>query len=289
MPLSGYVAASPSEVLDQLVRLALAEDVGPADWTTSWTVPPDARGHATVVAKSHLVVAGVEAAGAVFGAVDPALALGVVRGDGVRAGPGDVVLEVAGAAGRILTAERVALNFLGRLSGVATLTREFVEAVRGTGARIVDTRKTTPGWRHLEKAAVCAGGGMNHRLGLFDMVMIKDNHIAAAGGITAAVERVRARNQVQLPIEVEVRSGEELEEALTLSVDRILLDNMDLGTLACAVERAHRLGSDRPELDASGNVTLETVRSVAETGVDLISVGALTHSAPVADLSLRMD
>ena len=289
MPLSGYVAASPSEVMDQLVRLALAEDVGPADWTTSCTVPPDARGHATVVAKSHLVVAGVEAAGAVFGAVDPALALGVVRGDGVRAGPGDVVLEVAGAAGRILTAERVALNFLGRLSGVATLTREFVEAVRGTGARIVDTRKTTPGWRHLEKAAVRAGGGINHRLGLFDMVMIKDNHIAAAGGITAAVERVRARNQAQLPIEVEVRSGEELEEALTLGVDRILLDNMDLGTLARAVERAHRLGSDRPELEASGNVTLETVRSVAETGVDLISVGALTHSAPVADLSLRMD
>ena len=291
MPLSGYVAASPSEVLDRLVRLALAEDVGPADWTTSWTVPPDARGHATVVAKSHLVVAGVEAAGAVFGAVDPALALalGVVRGDGVRAGPGDVVLEVVGAAGRILTAERVALNFLGRLSGVATLTREFVEAVRGTGARIVDTRKTTPGWRHLEKAAVRAGGGINHRLGLFDMVMIKDNHIAAAGGITAAVERVRARDQARLPIEVEVRSGEELEEALTLGVDRILLDNMDLGTLARAVERAHRLGSDRPELEASGNVTLGTVRSVAETGVDLISVGALTHSAPVADLSLRMD
>ena len=252
-------------------------------------MPPDARGHATVVAKSHLVVAGVEAAGAVFGAVDPALALGVVRGDGVRAGPGDVVLEVVGAAGRILTAERVALNFLGRLSGVATLTREFVEAVRGTGARIVDTRKTTPGWRHLEKAAVRAGGGINHRLGLFDMVMIKDNHIAAAGGITAAVERVRARDQARLPIEVEVRSGEELEEALTLGVDRILLDNMDLGTLARAVERAHRLGSDRPELEASGNVTLGTVRSVAETGVDLISVGALTHSAPVADLSLRMD
>jgi nicotinate-nucleotide pyrophosphorylase (carboxylating) len=241
------------------------------------------------VAKADLVVSGIEAAGAVFTAVDPALQMGVVRGEGIRAAAGDVVLEVTGPAGRILTAERVALNFLGRLSGIATLTREFVEAVRGTGARIIDTRKTTPGWRHLEKAAVRAGGAGNHRMGLYDMVMIKDNHIAAAGGITEAVKRVRAHNDDHLPIEVEVRTMAELDEALELYVDRILLDNMDLGGLRAAVQRVHRLGAERPELEASGNVTLQSVRSVAETGVDLISVGALTHSAPVADLSLRME
>jgi nicotinate-nucleotide pyrophosphorylase (carboxylating) len=235
------------------------------------------------------VVAGVDAAAAVFAAVDPGIVMGVVRGDGIRATPGDVVLELTGPAGRILTAERVALNFMGRLSGIATLTRAFVDAVRGTGARIIDTRKTTPGWRHLEKAAVRAGGGGNHRMGLYDMVMIKDNHIVAAGGITQAVERVRARNHEHLPIEVEVRSMAELEEVLELYVDRILLDNMDPQGLRAAVERVKRMGAERPELEASGNVTLASVRAVAETGVDLISVGALTHSAPVADLSLRME
>ena len=287
--MNGYVAPSPAESLDQLIRLALAEDIGPADWTTAWTVSPDAPGRAAVVAKADLVVSGVEAAAAVLAAVEPALVVGLVRGEGVRAAAGDVVLEVAGPAGRILTAERVALNFLGRLSGIATLTREFVEAVRGTGARIVDTRKTTPGWRYLEKAAVRAGGGANHRMGLFDMVLIKDNHIAAAGGITPAVERVRAHNDQGLAIEVEVRNDAELEEALGLGVERVLLDNMDRDQLARAVERTHRLGRERPELEASGNVTLATVRGIAETGVDLISVGALTHSAPVADLSLRME
>jgi len=289
VPLNGYVGPSRSESLYSLVRIALAEDVGPSDWTTAWTVSPDRVGRASVVAKAELVVSGTEAAGAVFSAIDPTLTMSVARGDGTRAAPGDVVLEVAGLAGRILTAERVALNFLGRLSGIATLTREFVEAVRGTPARIIDTRKTTPGWRHLEKAAVRAGGGGNHRMGLYDMVMIKDNHIAAAGGITAAVKRVRAHNDEHLPIEVEVRDMKELDEVLELYVDRILLDNLDLRTLRTAVERVHKLGAERPELEASGNVTLQTVRAVAETGVDLISVGALTHSAPVADLSLRMD
>ena len=289
MRLNGYVGPSRSESLYLLVRTALAEDVGPSDWTTAWTVSPEAQGSASVIAKAELVVAGIEAASAVFAAIDPALVVTVLRGDGTRAAPGDVVLEVAGPAGRILTAERVALNFLGWLSGIATLTREFVEAVRGTGARIIDTRKTTPGWRHLEKAAVRAGGGGNHRMGLYDMVLIKDNHIAAAGGITEAVKRVRAHNDEHLPIEVEVRDMKELDEVLELYVDRILLDNMDLRALRTAVERAHKLGAERPELEASGNVTLANVRSVAETGVDLISVGALTHSAPVADLSLRMD
>jgi nicotinate-nucleotide pyrophosphorylase (carboxylating) len=289
VPLNGFVGPSRSESLYNLVRAALAEDVGPSDWTTAWTVAPDALGHACVEAKAELVVAGTEAAGAVFAAVDPTIKVRVVRGDGTRAAPPDVVLELDGLAGRILTAERVALNFLGRLSGIATLTREFVEAVRGTSARIVDTRKTTPGWRHLEKAAVRAGGGGNHRMGLYDMVMIKDNHIAAAGGITAAVRRVRAHNDEHLPIEVEVRDMKELDEVLELYVDRILLDNMDTAGLRAAVERVHELGAERPEIEASGNVTLANVRAVAETGVDLISVGALTHSAPVADLSLRME
>ncbi len=288
MPLNGYVTLTSQESMESLVRLALAEDVGPGDWTTAWTVPAEASARADVVAKADLVVAGMEVARAVFLAVDPGLKLGVVRGDGIRSAPGEVVLEVAGRTGPILTAERTALNFLGRLSGIATLTRAFVEAVEGTGVRIVDTRKTTPGWRALEKAAVRAGGGSNHRMGLFDMVMIKDNHVAAAGGITAAVERVRTHNRRVLPIEVEVRDQRELEEVMKLDVDRILLDNMDPPALRRAVQRVHRLGAERPQLEASGNVSMGTVRAVAESGVDLISVGSLTHSAPVADLSLRV-
>jgi nicotinate-nucleotide pyrophosphorylase (carboxylating) len=286
---AAYIGLSPREALEALIRMALAEDVGGGDWTTAWTIDAGRPGRASVVAKSRLVVAGVEAAAAVFAAVDRDIDIGVVRSDGVEAERGDIVLQLAGRAGPILTAERTALNFLGRLSGIATLTRAFVDAVRGTGVRVVDTRKTTPGWRALEKAAVRAGGGGNHRMGLYDMVMIKDNHIAAAGGITAAVGRVRERNSEGLPIEVEVRTPAELEEALGLGVDRILLDNMTLEALRRSVERVHRLGADRPEIEASGNVTLATVREVALTGVDLVSIGALTHSAAVADLSLAMD
>ena len=180
------------------------------------------------------------------------------------------------------------LNFLGRLSGIATLTRAFVDAVRGTPARILDTRKTTPGWRHLEKTAVRAGGADNHRMGLYDMIVIKDNHIAAAGGVTRAVERARRQGRGRLPIEVEVTHKGQLEEALGLGVDRIMLDNMTLEEMEKAVARVHRLGSARPQIEASGNVTLANVRAVAETDVDQISVGALTHSVTVADFSLRM-
>jgi nicotinate-nucleotide pyrophosphorylase (carboxylating) len=274
--------------LDTLVRLALEEDVGPGDWSTAWTVDRSVRGEAAIVAKADVVVAGVDAARAVFTAVDPSLRVDVVRADGEPAAKGDTVLELAGSAASILTAERAALNFLGRLSGIATLTRAYVDAVAGTGVRVIDTRKTTPGMRKLETAAVRAGGGANHRMGLYDMVMIKDNHIAASGGITAAVERVRRSNRHRLPIEVEVRTADELEEALGLGVERILLDNMDPAALRRSVERTHRLGAQRPELEASGNVTLANIREVAATGVDFISVGSLTHSAPAADLSLRM-
>lgn len=282
------VAPSPRESLATLIRLALAEDVGPGDWTTLWTVDGERPGQATVVAKSELVVSGVEAASAVLTAVDERLTVRAICGDGAGVGSGDVVLEVSGPAASILTAERTALNFLGRLSGIATLTRAHVDAVRDTSVRVADTRKTTPGWRQLEKAAVRAGGGSNHRMGLYDMVMIKGNHVAAAGGLTAAVSRVRECNAGRLPIEVEVRTPEELEEALSLGVERILLDNMDLPALGRAVDRVHRQGGARPEVEASGNIGLDTIRDVARTGVDVISVGALTHSAPVADLSLYL-
>jgi nicotinate-nucleotide pyrophosphorylase (carboxylating) len=286
--MSAYVALDRDDVRATLVRLALAEDVGPGDWTTLWTVPEGARARSRVVAREDVVVSGSEAARAVFEAVDPALEVREMVGHGMRAPRGTTVLEVSGSARSILTAERTALNFLGHLTGIATLTRAFVDRVEGTRARIVDTRKTTPGWRLLEKRAVRAGGGFNHRMGLHDMILIKENHIAAAGGITQALQRVRARDS-NLLVEVEVRTPDELDEALALSPHRILLDNMTPELLAVCVERAEELEADRPELEASGNIRLETVRAVAESGVDLISVGAITHSAPAGDLSLLLD
>jgi nicotinate-nucleotide pyrophosphorylase (carboxylating) len=284
----GFVTIDRSEVLATLVGLALAEDVGRGDWTSQWTIDPEAWGRAVVVAKVPLVVAGLAAAVKVFRMLDPDLQVELRAADGFRARSEDVILEVSGRVQTILGAERTALNFLARLSGVATLTRHFVEAIEGTSARIVDTRKTTPGWRYLEKDAVRAGGGFNHRMGLHDMVLVKDNHIAAAGGIEAAIRAVRRENDLDLPVEVEVGDLDQLEAALRLGVERVLLDNMGVDLLREAVRRTHALGENRPELEASGNVTLETVRPVAETGVDLISVGALTHSAPAVDLSLRV-
>lgn len=286
--MTGFVSIERSEVLSTLIRMALAEDIGGGDWTSEWTLEPGARGRAVIVAKSDLVVAGIETAVRVFRAVDPDLRVEPRAVDGSRSRAEDVVLAVEGSLPSILTGERTALNFLSRLSGVATTTRRFVDAVEGTEARIVDTRKTTPAWRHLEKDAVRAGGGFNHRMGLHDMVLIKDNHIVAAGGIEAAIRAVRRANDLDLPVEVEVGDLDQLAVALRFGVERILLDNMTPDVLREAVSRAHALGENRPELEASGNVTLETVRTVAETGVDLISVGALTHSAPAADLSLRV-
>ncbi len=271
-----------------LVRAALTEDVGRGDWTTQWTVPCDSRSVAVIVAKQPLVVAGMACVEDVFTEIDPALAVEVRMADGTSAGRGDVLARVEGITWSILVGERTALNFLGHLSGIATHTRRFVEAVAGTGARVVDTRKTTPGWRLLEKAAVRAGGGTNHRIGLYDMILIKDNHADAAGGVDAAVREAREWNELGLPVEVEVRNLEELDAVLPLGVDRVLLDNMDADTMREAVARTHALGDGCPLLEASGNVTLDNVRAVAETGVDLISVGALTHSAPAADVSLRI-
>jgi nicotinate-nucleotide pyrophosphorylase (carboxylating) len=277
-----------SEALERLIDLALEEDVGPGDWTTLWTVPHGTEGTATMVAKEAMVVAGTDPATRVLHRVDPSLVVSVEVPDGTEILEDASILTVQGPLQSILTAERTALNFLGRLSGIATLTRRFVKAVSGTGAQILDTRKTTPGWRFLEKAAVLAGGGRNHRVGLHDMVLVKDNHIVAAGGIQAAVERVRRANRDRLPVEVEVGTLEELEEAMTLGVQRILLDNMRLETIREAVARARARGRDRPLLEASGNMTLGRVRAVAETGVDFVSIGAMTHSATAADLSLRV-
>jgi len=299
------------EALAVLVQAALAEDLGPAgvaggDLSSLWTVPEGHESRGEVVAKEPLVLSGVGAFMAVISAVDPRVSVTSHRADGDALEPGEVALELTGPTRSILAAERTALNFLGRLSGVATLTARYVAAVQGTGTRIVDTRKTTPGWRLLEKAAVRHGGGTNHRLGLWDMVLVKDNHIDACGGVAQAAraavqgrgertgqaqgdERSGPPAEERVEIEVEVRDLEELEALLGVDVDRILLDNMSRVDVEAAVARVSHLDpDDRPLLEASGNVTLETVAEVAATGVDLVSVGALTHSAPVADLSLLL-
>ncbi len=273
---------------ESLIDLALAEDIGSGDVTTLATVPPGTHARATLVAKAEGVLSGVDVAGAVFRRVNPALDYRVRTGDGSRVRPGDVVAKVEGLAQGILAAERVALNLLQRLSGTATLTAAFVAAVAGTNARIVDTRKTTPGLRALEKAAVRHGGGRNHRAGLADGILIKDNHLAAVGGpdrVTRAVQRAQASAPHTLRVEVEVTTLEEVAEAVAAGADIILLDNMDLATMREAVG----LVAGRARLEASGGVRLDTVRAIAETGVDIISVGALTHSAPALDISLRFD
>jgi nicotinate-nucleotide pyrophosphorylase (carboxylating) len=271
-----------------LIDAALAEDVGAGDFTTLWTMPAERRARAEIVAKAPGVIAGSEVAVEVFRRVDPALRVQVAAGDGTAVAPRGTVMRIEGSARSILTAERTALNFLQQLSGVATATRRYVDAVAGTGARVIDTRKTTPGMRLLEKAAVVAGGGSNHRVGLYDMVMIKDNHIAAAGGIRAAVEAVRVRNDRGLRVEVETSTLAEVGEALAARVDRVMFDNMDPATICEAVALVAAAGDGRPETEASGGITLETIRAFAETGVDFISVGALTHSVPALDLSLQL-
>ena len=255
------------------------------DITSRVTLPADALVRGVIVAKSAGVIAGLPLAAAVFSLLAPELAVEQMAVDGNAVSVGDALARVTGPARQVLAAERTALNYLGRMSGIATLTRRYVDAVAGTGAVILDTRKTAPGLRHHDKYAVRMGGGMNHRMGLYDMVLIKDNHIDAAGSITAAVERVRARYGDRYPVEVEAKTLGELHEALALRPDRIMLDNMSLEEMRRAVE----IASGRVPLEASGNVSLETVRPIAETGVDYISVGALTHSAPVLDVSMRLE
>jgi nicotinate-nucleotide pyrophosphorylase (carboxylating) len=269
--------------LEAVVRQALTEDVGAGDLTTQATVPPGTRARARVTQKQEGVLFGLDAAELAFALLDPGV-------DTERLAPeatwreGGPVLEVEGDAAALLSAERTALNLLQRLSGVATLTARYVEAIAGTGARLLDTRKTTPGLRLLEKAAVVAGGGHNHRIGLFDAILIKENHIAMAGGVGEAVRKARAASPGVL-VEVEARTEADVEEALEAGAPRILLDNMAPEAMRAIVARV----GDRAELEASGNVTLATIRAVAETGVDFISVGALTHSAPALDLSLLLE
>lgn len=270
-------------LLDELVARALAEDLGGGDATAEATVPAGARARAQIFQKGPGVVFGLALAERAFLALDPgaACARAAEEGGWREGGP---VLEVHGNARALLGAERTALNFLARLSGIATLTARYVREVEGTGARVLDTRKTTPGLRMVEKAAVFAGGGTNHRIGLFDEILIKENHAAAAGGVGEAVRRARAARP-ELPVEVEVRDLDELDQALAAGAPRIMLDNMDLATMRAAVART----GGRASLEASGGVTLKTVKEIAETGVDFISVGALTHSAPALDLSLILE
>ena len=271
--------------VETLIRYALAEDIGSGDVTTHAVIPEEARGSARIFAKEPLVVAGTQVAQRVFLLVDPSLKVGILLQDGNHARSGDVLVEVSGSVSAMLVAERTALNFLQRLSGIATLTRAFVERVVGTSARIVDTRKTTPGWRVLEKAAVRAGGGCNHRFGLYDGVLIKDNHIAAVGGVGPAVAAIRQQIPHTLKIEVEVETLDQLDEAMAVGVDAALLDNMAPAAMVEAVRRA----GGRLALEASGGINLNNVREVAETGVDLISVGALTHSARAVDISMEIE
>lgn len=271
------------DAIERVVEQALAEDVGAGDVTSLGTVPEDATCTARIVVKEQGVVAGIPVVRAVFESLDPTLVIEETASDGDVADqlPYEIV-RVAGSARSVLAAERVALNLLGRLSGIATATRGYVDAVAGTGATILDTRKTTPGLRALEKYAVRCGGGSNHRFGLDDGILVKDNHLLVAGGVTAAVRGLRAISD--LPIEVEVETLAELREALEARVDRVLLDNMAPAVMREAVA----LSRGRASTEASGGITLATVRAAAETGVDFISIGALTHSVRSLDVSLEV-
>jgi len=261
------------------VKEWLAEDVGGADLTTERVIPADATCRAAILVKQPGVVCGLEVAEALFRELDEAVQFESLAADGDSADGGTRVALLEGSARPILTGERTALNILGRLSGIATLTRRFVDGIEGTGAEILDTRKTTPGLRALEKYAVGCGGGRNHRFGLYDGILIKDNHLAVAGSIRAAVERAAGAGA---PVQVEVETLDELREALDAGADSILLDNMSPDAMREAVVET----AGRATLEASGGVTLDTIRAIAETGVDFISIGALTHSAPSLDVSL---
>ncbi|HWT89575.1 MAG TPA: carboxylating nicotinate-nucleotide diphosphorylase [Solirubrobacterales bacterium] len=280
----------PGEEIEELVRRALAEDLGEGDVTSEATVPEDARARARIVQKEPGVVYGLAVVAEAMRqcGVEDVDNL-VVEGQWREDVPAEVLIA-AGSARSLLAAERTAINFLGHLSGIATLTARYAEAVVGTGTTILDTRKTTPGLRRLEKAAVAAGGGINHRMGLYDAILIKENHIAAAGGLAKAVYAART-TQPDKAIEVEVRNLDETAYALGTGADRLLLDNMSPDSMreAVALRDQNAGGPDGASLEASGGVTLENVREIAETGVDFISIGALTHSAPTLDFSMLLE
>ncbi len=282
----GEPSLPPRAELGAMVRHALKEDIGSGDVTTDAIVPADARAKGLIMQKAAGSVYGLQMAELTFLALDPEARFERLVREGYWRAEGGPVLMVEGTARALLTAERTALNFLGHLSGVASFAARAASATSGTGAKTLDTRKTTPGLRALEKAAVAAGGGRNHRFGLYDAILIKDNHIAIAGGITAAIELAReAHPELADTLEVEVRTLEEIDEALAAGAPRLLLDNMDVDELRAAVDRV----AGRAAMEASGNVTLDTLRSRAETGVDWISMGALTHSSRALDLSLALE
>jgi len=273
----------------QLIQLALQEDLNEAcDRTSNFLIDPSKTGTALIIAKQKGIIAGLSVTEQVFKLVDERISSSCLVNEGAAIESGNPIFRTSGPMRGILTAERTALNFLQRLSGVATLTSKFVEQVRDTKAKILDTRKTTPGLRALEKYAVRVGGGENHRMGLFDMILIKENHIAAVGGIRETVIKVKKEMEAQnlnLKIEVETRNLDELNEALEMNIDRIMLDNMNVPLIKKAVQ----LVRGRLQLEVSGGVTLKNVREIAKTGVDFISIGALTHSAPALDLSLLLE
>jgi nicotinate-nucleotide pyrophosphorylase (carboxylating) len=273
-------------LIEPIVRAALLEDLGRAgDITSDAIVPPGARVEAVIAARQPGVVAGLEAALLTFALVEPELRLEAVQGDGSRVARGDIIAHISGSARGVLAAERTALNLLSRLSGIATATRALVDRTAGTKSKIVCTRKTTPGLRVLEKEAVRLGGGANHRFGLDDAMLIKDNHLALAGGVRRALERARAHAGHLVKIELEVDTLEQLAEALEVGIDAVLLDNMTPDTLRQAVAMV----GGRAVTEASGRINLETVAAVAATGVDLISSGSITHSAPILDLGLDIE
>ena len=284
-------------IVESLLDLSIAEDLNrtgtvgngdspcTGDLTSMATLSPNTYLTGRIFAKAAGVIAGLPVAEAVFIRIDPDIEFHAIVSDGERVTPSQDLAKVKGFGVGLLAAERTALNFLGRLSGIASLTRKYVDAVDGSGAIILDTRKTAPGYRILDKYAVKMGGGQNHRMGLYDMVLIKNNHIDGAGGIQAAMDKVRQLYGHKYPVEIEVRTLKELESALVFMPTRILLDNMDLETMRKAVE----ISNGRVPLEASGNVNLKTVRDIAETGVDFISSGALTHSAPTLDISMHLD
>ncbi len=277
-------------IAQPMVNLALTEDWGSGDVTTERVVPGGVSAKGTIFARKEGVLAGLEVARLTFTTAEPSLRFKPLGRDGDSLRPGDAICAIDGSARGMLMAERVALNFLQRLSGVATATRRFVEAVKGTGAIILDTRKTTPGLRILEKYAVSVGGGGNHRFGLFDMYLIKDNHLKLAGGIVDAVSRCRAAGD-DLPVEVEVSNLEQLKEACASGADRVMLDNMSEREVrrACEVVRGIADPAGRPKVEVSGGITLDNVREMALCGVDYISIGAITHSAPAIDMSLELE
>jgi len=279
------------EKVRTLVRVALKEDIGKGDITSKLTVPKPAQALALIMAKEDAVIAGLPVAKLVYEMVDPALAFDGLLQDGSRVEFGDVLVKIQGSARSILAGERVVLNFLQHLSGVATLTAKYVEQVQGTSAKILDTRKTLPGLRYLEKYAVRMGGGTNHRMGLFDLVLIKSNHAELCGGIGNAIRKIKRSNGKGTKVVAEVRNLNEATEALFASPDRLLLDNMSLDKIrevVALVETSNRAREVKTDLEVSGGVNLDNVRAIAETGVNFVSVGALTHSARAVDLSLTL-